>query len=254
MSKFFVGGTNLLKGRGLVKLSEPGGLKISSFLRRKKGGASIKTTVKTGEKTEKYKDFISDRSETAQSNLNEEKITNVGIKISVYAALPENDRIPKLIENSIKAGAESVSFFKSRTSSTEEKDEKSVLVWKNLAEEALSAAGREEKTEAYFFEEYEAMLYAAMRSDAALLLYEKEDEERLTVAEAAPKLRGLKSVSIVSGSEKGISKKQMQLAKKLGFTLISLGPDIIRCEDAPCRAITLLESELLKNVLQRDGE
>lgn len=246
MSKFFVGGTNLLKGLGLSKLSESEGLKISSFLRLKKDGASIKTTIKKGETTEKYKEFVPNREEIAQPIPKKETGDNPKIKIDVFAALPENDRIPKLIENSIKAGASSVSFFKSETSSIEEKDEKSVAVWKSLAEQALKASGRETKAEVYFFEDYTAMLYAAMRSDAALLLYEKEDKERLTIAEAALKLKGLKTVSIVSGSEMGISKNQMQLAKGLGFNLIDLGPEVLRCEDAPYLAISQLMAELEK--------
>ena len=79
-----------------------------------------------------------------------------------------------------------------------------------------------------------------------LLLYEKEDKERLSIAEAAPKLKGIKSVSIVSGSEMGISKNQMQLAKALGFELIDLGSEILRCEDAPQMAISRLTAELEK--------
>ena len=246
MSKFFVGGTNLLKGLGLAKLSEPDGSKISSFLRLKKGGVEINTTIKTVDKTEKQKEFIPNRRETADSLPKEEQETVPALKTDVFAALPENDRIPKLIENSIKAGASSVSFFRSETSSTDEKDEKSVAVWQNLAEQALRGSGREPKTEVYFFEDYMAMLYAAMRNDAMLLLYEKENKGRLSIAEAAPKLKGIKSVSIVSGSEMGISKNQMQLAKALGFELIDLGSEILRCEDAPQLAISQLTAELEK--------
>lgn len=246
MSKFFVGGTNLLKGLGLAELTEPDGSKIRGFLRLKKKGATVSTTIKTADKKEKHKEFIPKRREVAEPLPKKEPAGAPNVKIDVFAALPENDRIPKIIENSIKAGASSVSFFKSETSSTDAKDEKSVAVWKSLAEDVLKASGREISAEAFFFEDYMSALYAAMRSEAFLLLYENEDKGRLTIAEIAPRLKEFKSISIVSGSEMGISKNQAQLAKGLGFRLIDLGPEILRCEDAPYLAITLLMSELGK--------
>ena len=50
-------------------------------------------------------------------------------------------------------------------------------------------------------------------------------------------------ISIASGPEGGFSKKEITIAKEIGFDAISLGPRILRTETAPLAALSIIQSK-----------
>jgi 16S rRNA (uracil1498-N3)-methyltransferase len=55
--------------------------------------------------------------------------------------------------------------------------------------------------------------------------------------------KGVKSISIIIGSEGGFSQKEVEKAKEAGIKIAGLGKRILRCETAPTFALSCIAYE-----------
>ena len=107
-----------------------------------------------------------------------------------------------------------------------------------LAEEAAKQSGRGIIPQVRAVGSFAEALDIANQTELPLFMY--ETGERVTLKDAIEKVTSPASAAILSGPEGGFEPYEAELAAKLGFSLCSMGPRILRCETAPVAALTAL--------------
>lgn len=105
--------------------------------------------------------------------------------------------------------------------------------WRKIAAEACKQCGRAKVPDVHAPEDLDTFL--ARSAEAKLVAWEGGGAPLRSL----PKAR---SVSLLIGPEGGLSSKEVERAKKAGFTPISLGPRILRTETAGIALVTALQT------------
>jgi len=120
---------------------------------------------------------------------------------------------------------------------------KRLLRWRKIAREATRQCGRRVMPSID-----EALPFSDMiqRNDTTLkiALWEKEKSTGIKCFLRNAKLDKGRSVTILIGSEGGLSQKNINEARKNGFVTVGMGDSILRAETATIAAVTLLQYEL----------
>ncbi len=161
------------------------------------------------------------------------------VRAILYVGYPKADKLEWIIQKAVELGADAVvPFFSRYCVVTPKKEEQKNERYNRIALEAAKQSGRGLVPRVELPLTYNQMLGQAAACDAALLCYE---------AGGAPLLsrlaHGVKTVSIVTGSEGGFSPEEAALAKEAGLVPVSLGPRILRCETAPLAALAVVMAQ-----------
>ena len=113
--------------------------------------------------------------------------------------------------------------------------------WQRIALEAAKQSGRGVIPEVRTVEDYASALDIVMKQDLKLFLY--EEGERIPIRDAVRQNPEAKSCAVVTGPEGGFEPFEVDMARKLGFSICSMGPRILRCETAPLVALTAVLCE-----------
>ena len=158
----------------------------------------------------------------------------------LYQALPKGDKLDTIIQKAVECGVSEIIPFQS---------ERCVVKIKNDAEdrkadrrqrisaEAAKQCGRARLPEVKAPLSFSEMLEKASESNLAIFCY--EDCHTLSLKELlSQKGEGVRSLSVVIGSEGGFSSSEAERAEECGIIPVSLGKRILRCETAPIFALS----------------
>lgn len=159
-------------------------------------------------------------------------------KIHIYQALPKSDKLETVIQKSVECGAYSITpFISSRCIAKEGSSfDKKLERYNRISLEAAKQCGRGVVPVVNELLTYEKMLDEASKADLSLFCYEAEGTKPITQL-LKP---GIKSISVIVGSEGGFSPEEAVLARDKGISLCGLGNRILRCETAPLFVLSCL--------------
>ncbi len=161
--------------------------------------------------------------------------------LTLALGLLKNQKMDFVIEKVTELGVQTiVPFFSTNTVATLPQDRQAnrLARWQRIAQSAAKQSGSPlpHITAPYSFEQ---LLTAVPDTPNKLLFYEQE--QALTLRTFANSHGALSSLWIVIGSEGGFTAQEVQQAQGAGFTIVSLGPSILRAETASIAAITLCQ-------------
>ncbi len=165
-------------------------------------------------------------------------VTEPGVRVSVYMALPKADKLEHVIQKATELGAyEIVTFPTARcVSKPDEKSlQKKLDRWQKIAASAAEQCGRGRIPEVIVLPDYQQALCRAAQADKALLFYENEEATTLKMALSSG---NCKSVSLITGPEGGLEESEVAQARNAGLQVCTLGKRILRCETAPLCALS----------------
>ena len=144
-----------------------------------------------------------------------------------------------IVQKSTECGAAEIVFFPAYrcVARPEGKSlERKLDRWQRIAEEAAKQSGRAIVPEVRAVEDYGQMLELGIKQSLKLFLYEAG--ERTPILDAVAGDPKAASCAVVTGPEGGFENHEVELARRVGFTICSMGPRILRCETAPVVALT----------------
>ena len=167
-------------------------------------------------------------------------ITDVEInkKITLFFALAKGDKIELVIQKATELGVHRIVLFKSRrciVNLTEEDFSKKLPRYQKIAKEASEQCHRLIVPEIVGVVDINN-IPNEYKSDINFIAYEKNAG---IIGNVLDDIKN-KTVSIMVGPEGGFEEKEVQKLLEEGFTSISLGKRILRCETAAIYALSVI--------------
>lgn len=166
------------------------------------------------------------------------------VSCTILSALPKGERADLIVQKCTELGACEIVFFISERCVARpdgKSFEKKIARFARIAEEAAKQSGRGVIPKLYAADGLAGALDIAVKKDLPLFMYETGD--RVTLKDAVAAGPGIETAAIITGPEGGFEPYEAELAKRLGISLCSMGPRILRCETAPAAALTALMFE-----------
>lgn len=165
-------------------------------------------------------------------------VSEPSVQVSIYMSFPKADKLEHVIQKATELGAYEIVTFPS-TRCISKPDQKSLQKklerWQKIALHASEQSGRGRIPQVIVLDSYDEALERALKSDLSILFYENEHATTLHMA-----LEGcsFSSISLLTGPEGGLEEHEVELARKKGFQVCTLGKRILRCETAPLCALS----------------
>lgn len=172
--------------------------------------------------------------------------TELPNKIYLFQGLPKGDKMELIIQKAVELGAYEiipVSMKNCVVKLDAKKAENKVRRWKEIAKSAAKQSKRSLIPEIRTPLTYPQAVEAAKELDIVLVPYENERGMAAT-KEAVEQLKAGQSIGIFIGPEGGFAPEEIELAKKEGMQLISLGKRILRTETAGLATLAVLAYHL----------
>lgn len=160
------------------------------------------------------------------------------IHLRLFQAMPKGDKMEFIVQKAVECGAaEIIPFFSKRCVSRpdEKQMSKKLPRYRKIALEAAKQCGRGIIPTVGEAVEFSALKNVISQENTGILFYECCETP---LRDAVTEFR--KNVDIVIGSEGGFEPYEAEELIKAGFTAVSLGKRILRCETAPIAAISIL--------------
>ena len=163
-------------------------------------------------------------------------------QVTLAIGMPANERMDTVIEKATELGAAAiVPLLCERTvlRLSGERAEKRLAHWRGVAVAACEQSGRTRLPAIAPVEGLAAWLQSLPDADAARWMLSLGEAPALSQAAAleAPRERPL---CLLSGPEGGLTADEEALARRHGFTPLSLGPRVLRADTAPLAALACL--------------
>lgn len=235
MPRFFVAGTNLAGGVALIAGADAEHIKVL----RMKVGEKLVVCDGAGKEYDCRLTKLGDGA--AEAEIVSERVSPAepSLRCVVLAAFPKGDKAEYIVQKCTESGASEIVFFpayrcvaRPEGKSLERKLER----WQRIAEEAAKQSGRGIIPAVRAVEDYGEMLNVGAKQALRLFLYEAGERTPLRAAVAEDPAAD--SCALVTGPEGGFENHEVELARRVGFTVCSMGPRILRCETAPLVALT----------------
>ncbi|WP_022668468.1 RsmE family RNA methyltransferase [Desulfospira joergensenii] len=168
--------------------------------------------------------------------------TESPLKISLCSGMLKNQKMDEMIKNLTQLGIDEwIPFFCERSVPTPDSKgiEKKLGRWQNIAREAVKQCRRSRVPDILTPVDFRKVLDRTAPSDIKIAFWEGSDTplKSLTVPSPAPDSR----VAILIGPEGGFSSREIKMAQEKGFISFSLGPRILRAENASVCACALVQ-------------
>ena len=183
---------------------------------------------------------ISDTTVTCEV-ISEETSREPSVKLTLFQALPKQDKLELIIQKAVELGAcEVVPVMTKRCIARPEKGQfdKKLERLQRISLEAAKQSGRGIIPLVSGIIDFDECLRRLTECDLALMCYEKEGGKRLSELS----FDGVKHIGLFIGSEGGFEASEAERAVQAGAVPVWLGDRILRCETAPIAAIAVIMS------------
>lgn len=215
---------------------------IKNVLRMQKGE---KLVICDGQGTDYYcsiADFSKDEVIAEILEMNDTE-TELNTKIYLFQGLPKKDKMELIIQKAVELGVHEVIpvSMKRCVAKIEDKkkEQKKLERWQSIATSAAKQSGRGIIPKVQGVLSYTEALQRAKELDLTIIPYEQAEgmtESKKLIDSACQK----KSIGIFIGPEGGFDNTEIQKARELGFSTISLGKRILRTETAGLTILSIL--------------
>lgn len=160
------------------------------------------------------------------------------VRLHLYQAVPKGDKAEMIVQKAVELGVYDITFMLTERciSRPDEKSfSKKLNRYNRIALEAAKQSGRGIVPEVRGIVSLGQAAEAALGCDSAVWCYEKGG-----IQFAAVGLKADTDIALLIGSEGGFSDEEAGFLKDKGFTPVSLGRRILRCETAPLAAASII--------------
>ena len=158
----------------------------------------------------------------------------------IIQGLGRADHMDWMIQKTTELGASKISLFNAARTQSPLKPaqlEKKLTHWRRVAISACEQSGRAIVPQVDFHATLSQAMEASVIKDKLLLDFGGADLTSVLHSSCT-------AVSILLGSEGGLSQAEIQLAKTAGFTAVKLGPRVLRTETAATAALAIVQATL----------
>ena len=167
--------------------------------------------------------------------------TELPVRFYLFQGLPKGDKLELIIQKTVElgvAGIIPVEMSRCVMKLDDKKKKARRERWQSIAESAAKQSKRNVIPEVSDVMTYKQAMGKAAELDLFLVPYENERGMAAT-REALSLIRPGMSVGILIGPEGGFEEKEIDLAREIGASVISLGARILRAETAAVTAVGL---------------
>ena len=164
------------------------------------------------------------------------------LEITLAQSMLKGEKMDTLVQKATELGVTGIiPFFSSRSVPLLEKKQemKRHLRWEKIAVEASKQCGRGVLPRVWPIQNYPGVLELAPQDFMKLILWEREGTG---LKETLRRSKG-RSIFFVVGPEGGFSEREVEEAKRRGFTPIFLGKRILRSETTSLSLLSILQYE-----------
>lgn len=165
------------------------------------------------------------------------------LEVTLAQSLLKGEKMDYLIQKATELGVkEIIPFFSSRSVPLLEKSTRLMRHhrWRKIAVEASKQCGRGSVPKIECLRDYSEMLQIASAEDLSLILWEREGIKLKEVLERSKEKR---KIFFIIGPEGGFNQFEVDEAKRVGFTPVTLGRRILRAETASLCFLSILQYE-----------
>ena len=250
MPKFFVNEEQINNQE--IKIQGTDVNHIKNVLREKIGRELIICTEKTGQ------DYLCEIKEIKEENIIcniKEKLLNnaeSNIKVTIMQGLPKADKMELIIQKSVELGVNNIIPIEMKRCVVKLKDKdkiKKIERWQKISVVAAKQSGRNIIPEINQVENLKNICETFENYDIVLLAYENEKEN--TIKNELKQLKEKNQnknedvkIAILIGPEGGITEEEVEIAKKKGAKIITLGKRILRTETVALNVLSIIMYEL----------
>jgi 16S rRNA (uracil1498-N3)-methyltransferase len=164
------------------------------------------------------------------------------LAVTLAVALTKGDKMDYVVEKATELGVKTVAPFISRYTVPKLDDRKAVQRaqrWQKIALSAAKQCGRISLPEVLPVCDYRELIAERQSAGLKLFFWEKEGEQ--TLKRVHEREARAESVSLVIGPEGGFTVEEAAMARDRGYTMVHLGPRILRAETAALTALSLVQ-------------
>lgn len=190
---------------------------------------------------------------TAQIVEEDYRNTELPVRFYLFQGLPKGDKLELIIQKTVElgvAGIVPVEMSRCVMKLDNKKKASKRERWQAIAESAAKQSKRNLIPQVSDVLTYKQAMERAGELDLFLVPYENERGMAAT-REALERIKPGMSVGILIGPEGGFDDKEIELARKAGAAVVSLGQRILRAETA---AVTAVAMGMLHVEMHLDGE
>lgn len=175
--------------------------------------------------------------------------TESNLFIHIFQGLPKADKMELIIQKSVELGASKITpvAMKRCIVKLSQKDEpKKIQRWQKISEVAAKQCGRSIIPKIDNVVKVQDVCTIAEDYDAVLVAYENEKENKLKneIQSLKEKSNSNLKIAIVIGPEGGLELEDVELLKKKGAKVVTLGSRILRTETVALNMVSILTYEL----------
>lgn len=167
--------------------------------------------------------------------------TELPVRFYLFQGLPKGDKLELIIQKTVELGVSGivpVEMSRCVMKLDEKKKKARRERWQSIAESAAKQSKRNVIPDVSDVLTYKQAMEKAAELDLFLVPYENERGMAAT-RDALSRIKPGMSVGILIGPEGGFEEKEIELARKTGAAVISLGARILRAETAAVTAVGL---------------
>jgi 16S rRNA (uracil1498-N3)-methyltransferase len=164
------------------------------------------------------------------------------LAVTLALGLIKGDKMDYVIEKATELGVKTIAPFVSRYTVPKINERKAVQRsdrWQKIALSAAKQCGRSSLPQVLPVCDYREVIGGQASADLKLFFWEMEADQTLKHVHGHE--TGVESVILVIGPEGGLTVEEAELARARGYTLVSLGPRILRAETAALTAVSLVQ-------------
>ena len=162
-----------------------------------------------------------------------ENKNEASIKIDIFQGIPKSDKMEYIIQKCTELGVNEyfpVSMKRSIVKLSGKDEEKKILRWQKIAEGAAKQSGRDIIPKINNIKNIDNICKIIKDYDIFIVAYELEDKESLKRSLENLNKEKINKIAILIGPEGGIEEEEVELLKKNGAKVVSLGKRILRTE------------------------
>ena len=168
----------------------------------------------------------------------EENNTEQPISITLYKSVPKGDKMEYIIQKCVELGVKCIVPVEAKRCVARLKDDKKLVRWQKIADEAAKQCGRGEKVTVANPVSFKEAVWKPNDDTLKIIPYENEKGMKAT-KETLLKIKKGMNVGIFIGAEGGFSQKEIDKCIAAGAEIISLGKRILRTETAAITAVAM---------------
>lgn len=166
------------------------------------------------------------------------KLVDFQYNLSFLLASSKSDKLELVLQKVTEISASSFIIYNSKRSvaiTSKEKFANKVTRYNKIIKEAAEQSKQSKIPSINFVNKLSEIDFE--NYDLKLIAYEKENEKNLITKSM---VSGAKNILVVIGPEGGFEEKEVDEFINLGFTSVSLGDSILRCETAPIYTASII--------------